>query len=94
MTGKITCWRIKESVINNNVMTTSMSRTNPEKLEHIGTILKGAEKTVIGLAKIKELILRLVFGWFTMQVRVGMMRMSLGYIVNAQRIWERDDKEG
>lgn len=36
-------------------MITSINRTNPEKLEHIGTVLKGAEKTVIGLAKIREL---------------------------------------
>lgn len=36
-------------------MTISINRTNPEKLEHIRTIFRGAEKTVIGLAKIKEL---------------------------------------
>lgn len=52
---KITCLRIKGSIINNHVMTISINRTNPEKLEHIRTIFRGAEKTVIGLAKIKEL---------------------------------------
>lgn len=36
-------------------MTTSINRTNPGKLEYRGTILKGAEKTVTGLANIKEL---------------------------------------
>lgn len=78
MTGKITCWRIKESVINNNVMTTSMNRTNPEKVEHIGTILKGAEKTVIGLAKIKELDLVTSF-WM---------------VRNASKSWDDEDEHG
>lgn len=56
MTEKVTCSRIKYSVINNHVvMTTSINRANLEKLEHIRTILKGMKKTVIGLAKIKEL---------------------------------------
>lgn len=36
-------------------MIISINRTNPEKLEHLRTIFRGAEKTVIGLAEIKEL---------------------------------------
>lgn len=78
-------WRlgIKEGIINDHLMTTSINRTDPEKLECKGTILKGIKKIVIGLAKIKLLDLEASFSMVMMKVRVGMIKMNMGCTVNA-----------